>query len=1276
MREGYSVSSRWGLVFALMAGLGGAAAHGGQLDPDEAALLVLNSARRAYNENKHPFAAERFREFLKQYGGHREAASAHYGLAMALLEAPQKDYPGIIQALAQAVQRGDLPERPYGFYYMGVAQCGQGDEALEQARAKPNEAPQHQNTAKQRFEEAGRSFAQATAAFLQRHQVLSAPPAQDPTAAGQLLDWAARARCDQCEMLLRMQKFKEAADLAEAFLGDPTMSRSGYLPLAHYHLGYARFALGESLAAGRALGHLAPFQQEFGLHARYLLARTHHLLGERPEAATQYEAVLAGYEQRKKAAEEALRNPGALTPEHRARLEALIRNAPPDYLVRSAFYHSLLACEADRYADALAGFTAIIQQHPKSPLIPEAQLRLGFCQLGLRNFPEVIKTLTPLCNHPELGDRAMWWLARAQAGSAEPNNKQPLEAAIATLRGAAERANQIARTDPDAKIRRGDILLELADTMMAAGQYREAAAMYQTVVNERNNPDRAEEATQRQVAALHLAGTYKESDDLAAKFEQTYPKSTLLPAVWFRYAENAYLTAMAAAKNPNLPNRQQELQRLFGEAIRRYHRLVTAYPEFPYADLARSGMASAYYQLGAYKDAIAVLLAIPDPDRHGELASVNYVLADCLLRTLPEETDDALGAARFDQQAAEAAKLLERFVAAEPKDPQTPDALLKLGHCHRRIADVVADPAERQKKLTLARGAYELLLQQFANHSAAPEAAFERAKCLADLGDIGGATNELRRFQGDPFRQSPVAPLALMHLSRLSRAQNRAPDAVNVMQQCRAQHEGRLQADAARKDWVPLLQYEHALAVKESKKLPEARAMFEAIAKQFPDHPEAANALWRAGECAREELTAQLAAARQALAKAGAKSKEAEAAQKAVDQCLAGLRQAARALRNQADAHGRKAAGSEPHLRLLYEAAWCYRVIADAEIEEARRKLQEQAVEEVQARLAKQLPPGQAPPALRAPEFPLSAVSTGVAERAAWGLYGRLIAAAPAAPLAIRARLELAEMHAARGNEDATLSLLTDALAKDPPQELVETLKLRLAAALLAKDDPKAALPHVQAVLANDKSPLAREARYLAGEASSRQGDWAKAIELLLPFRDQGQFHNLPGISDRAVLRLGQAYAEAGKWDECRQTLNTLVQRYRESPWVDEALYRVGWSYQTQKQHDNAVNTYVQVTRGSASVWAARAQLQIGLCRLEQKRYPEAAPALLAVAYTYNFPECSAPAWCEAGRALVEMKQPAEAAEAWKRVIKDHPTSRWAKEARERLAGLEGAAKP
>ena len=66
---------------------------------------------------------------------------------------------------------------------------------------------------------------------------------------------------------------------------------------ALFREGVKQFQSGNYFAAGRALSGLAPFTQEFGERARYLLARVHDLSGERPEAIGLYQAII-GYDAR------------------------------------------------------------------------------------------------------------------------------------------------------------------------------------------------------------------------------------------------------------------------------------------------------------------------------------------------------------------------------------------------------------------------------------------------------------------------------------------------------------------------------------------------------------------------------------------------------------------------------------------------------------------------------------------------------------------------------------------------------------------------------------------------------------------------------------------------------------------------------------------------------------------------------------------------------------------------------------------------------------------
>jgi tetratricopeptide (TPR) repeat protein len=1240
------------------------------MNPDEQSALLLNSARRAYNDRNFPQAANQFREITQKFAGGKDAPAAWYGLGLSLLDGP-KDYAGAAEALKQAVAAKAAPDYPQACYFYGVAVRGLAAADLKQAADKPAaQADPLKASAKAKFSDAAEQFNLCAAALADIRK--NGEEAQRVAAA----EWIGRARCDQADALLRAGKPKDVEAAVRSVIDDGGAARAKFHALALYHLGHARFVMKEYSTAGRALRQLAPFEQEFGPHARFLMARIHHLAGERPEAETQYKAILTGYDQFRKNAQQQLQQGGNTLPaERKAFLESLATGPMPDYVRRTGFYQAVLLSDEAKFAEAKELLVKFYMENKEHPLAGEARLRAGFCQIQSKQFPDAVVTLSPLKDDAAFGDQATWWLAKAQLAAADPAKPEAVEAAaksaVEQMRKAADRALQLAATDPAAKARRADILLDCGDAQIQAKQFREAAGTYLVIVSENASPQRAEEAAQRQVTALHLAGDYPGSDAAALQFEQRFPKSTLLPAVWFRSAENGYLTAVAAADKPGTP--KAELDRLFLAAITRYQKLVTKFPEFQYVNAARQGIALCHYKLGKFEDAIAVLTQIPDADRNGDLATVPYLQADAMIRTFPPETEDALTAAGLIQSAEQASKLMEGFAASNAKSPLAPDAMLKQGYCYERMAGLLAEKAERDKSLQTARETFEKHLKQYQNDPTAASVYLERAKTMALQGDVGGAMNELRRFDRDPLRTTPPATLASLRLASLLRSQGQAKEAADLLAKIRAEQEANLLKDPTRADQVPLLAYEHALAVKESGKPSDARKMFEEIAAKNPGKPEAVNASWRAAQCRRDELTKSLTDARLKLNQPGIRAEDAATQAKAIAEVGPGLSQAAAPLTALVDQLAAQKAPAELTQRVLYELAWCDRTAGEAEAELARQKARKEALDRIVAKLPKP-PAGQTPPTILAPDVPLASIPIQPAEVQAKDRYKKLIAAGPDRPLAIRARFELAEMVADRGDYDGAIELLNAALLAGPPQDLAERVKLRLAACFLGKGDGKSAIAAAKPIfdagkpnLPQPQAQLVGEARFIQGEAAIQLQDWKKATDLLVPFRDQDVLRNIPGVSDRALLRLGQAYAQSGQWQPSQQAFEALVQRFGQSPWTEEARFGIGFALQNQNRFDEAVSAYTEITRRTASEVAARAQVHIGMTRIAQKKYAEATTALLSVPYTYDYPEWSAAACYEAARAFKEMQKPQEAASLWKRVVDEYPNTKSAALAKAKL---------
>lgn len=1085
---------------------------------------------------------------------------------------------------------------------------------------------------------------------------------------------AARALCDRTENLLRQHKAKEARDTIEPFLQDARFRNSGYRGLALYYHGFACFLLKDHFAAGRSLSLLTPFNDPlYGTHARYLLARVHHAAGERQEAQAHYQGVLADHQKRKQDAVEALKHPDRFrnNPQEKTRLEQLARGPVPDHVARAAFFLGVMQYEDGKFADAIAQLNAFRQRSPQSLLSAEVQLRIGICQVHLKQFAEAQKTLQPLADkEPRFSDQALLWMAKAQAGAADPANRaayeQAMKTALGTLHKAAERAHPFANNDAHAKTRRGEILLEMADTQQLLGQHKEAAVTYNQILSDKLLSNREEEVMQHLATALHLAGDYNESDKVCLRFLDVHPKSTLLPGVLFRYAENAYFRTLAAdvplrnVETRREPaDRKREMDRWNDEAIERYQVVIGKYPEFDRVNLARYALGVVYFRKGEPDKAKETLEAIPAADRNGDLVLVSYQLADILIRQAPAKAEDALAAGKLEEQLKTAIELLEGFTGSQPNGPQTADALFKLGHCQQRLADLLAQPPDRAKALAAARAAYEQILQRFPKDPVQPNALFERAKVLARGRDMGGASNELRRFLNDPLKKTPVAPMALLHLATLLRSQNNPQEAAKILGECRQQHEPALLKDPTRAAWVSLIQYHHGVALRESGKRREAKELFDLVARQVAGRPETTEAALRSGQCLKEDGQQKISTAKKRLVQPNLNPGDRTNAQKMLDEGIKDVRDAVQYFVSQAEELRQKEPASEARARMLYEAAWGSRILAEQEIEAARRKIQQNQGEKIR-------------------DVPVKMVPLQPAEKEVRKHYQTLIEAFPDLGINADARFELAELLDERGEPDAAIKLSREALDKEPSPELTDKIRLRLGDCLFRKGDTKAALAQFEPIAAGDPARIDgtrrivyAQARYRAGECQLHLNAPAEAVKRLVVFRDQAAFQNMPGLTDRALLRLGFALGLLKQWDASRQAYEQIVNRFGSGQWVHEARYGIGWAYQNRSQYDQAVNAYNPLVNSVATELAARAQINIGLCRLAQKRYAEANAALLLVPYTYDYPHLSAQALVEAARALAENRQKEQAIRLLERLLRDYPDSDAAKMARQRLAELK-----
>src|SRR5262249_37605659 len=154
----------------------------------------------------------------------------------------------------------------------------------------------------------------------------------------------------------------------------------------------------------------------------------------------------------------------------------------------------------------------------------------------------------------------------------------------------------------------------------------------------------------------------------------------------------------------------------------------------------------------------------------------------------------------------------------------------------------------------------------------------------------------------------------------------------------------------------------------------------------------------------KEEGALKMDAARKRLATPNLKPEEIAAANKDLDAGLKDLRDAVAYLDAQAEQMKQKQPVPEARARVLYEAAWACRNLADLEINAARTKMQQEKWQKLKDDAAKKTPPGKTPPNVPIPEVPLTSVPVQPSETKARTEYQALVASFPDLPLANDAR--------------------------------------------------------------------------------------------------------------------------------------------------------------------------------------------------------------------------------------------------------------------------------
>ena len=396
-----------------------------------------------------------------------------------------------------------------------------------------------------------------------------------------------------------------------------------------------------------------------------------------------------------------------------------------------------------------------------------------------------------------------------------------------------------------------------------------------------------------------------------------------------------------------------------------------------------------------------------------------------------------------------------------------------------------------------------------------------------------------------------------------------------------------------------------------------AAKRFGELARRFPQHALSAEAAYQQGASLVEAgKIAQALPALRGYLKAHPDGKHAARAKHRIGRCLAKLgkhAEAAKLLASLAD--DKQTAGED----LLYELAWSQREGKDP----------------------------------------------GAAET-----YRRLLKEYPDGKLATSARAELAELlYAGKKYAEAAKLLARVVADKSADAKTLSVARYRLGWCYDKQDMPdRAAAVFSTFAVKDSDSEFAASAMYQAGVAYAKLDKLAEAQKQFTSLVARFPKHDLTPV---AMLKLGEVQSQGQLYEKSAQTYRDFLKAYPKNKFAFLAHFGIGWSMENRKKYDDARTWYAKVTGAHNGPTAARAQFQMGECYFAEGKFPRAAAELLKVDIVYAYPQWSARALYEAGRAFEAMKQPAKANRQYTACVTKYKDTPSAAQAAKRLKELQ-----
>ncbi|MCZ2340870.1 MAG: tetratricopeptide repeat protein, partial [Bacteroidales bacterium] len=466
-----------------------------------------------------------------------------------------------------------------------------------------------------------------------------------------------------------------------------------------------------------------------------------------------------------------------------------------------------------------------------------------------------------------------------------------------------------------------------------------------------------------------------------------------------------------------------------------------------------------------------------------------------------------------------------------------------------------------------------------------------------------------------------------------------------------------------------LLRFHHALALRGLSRGIEARPLFGRVYSEGRGLPVSVASVRQAVLCSLDQAHAKQITGTAAFSSAR-NPNERQAATRAIHEARNEIHRAGEELQNRAAQLRSAFPDAIMRARMFYDAAWCFRDLMEAEVQESWEQLRQQVARQEAEELLRFLPPRTRLPAWPLPQVSRQDLPLQPSERRAQAAYQSLIDEFPIEAIGVAARLELAELQVLRADPAAAVPLLQAAReALTPthpvPARLREQVHMRLGGCLMGLGQYDSAFRQYHTVVHDPESYDTVLARMYASECLIHMGKPAEAAELLAPARTVAR-----GVLAEAVLlRHAQAQLQAFQWREADLGFEQfLAQCGNEHPFAWAARYGRACVDQNQQRFAEARAGYRPIVEHAVGPLAAQAQIRLGQCWLAEGKAAEAIAELLVAATRQPDSAEAHVAVLEAARACLTAEKPQQAELLLTRLLADVPVaSDWARAARERL---------